>query len=75
MKWWQKALIATAVLIVLDVGLGVVLYQRIHNTSANIKIESIRHDKMDELCGQILGAGLILIWAVAYFKEKKRQNP
>lgn len=74
MKWWQKALIATVVLIVLDAGFAFVMYQHIQNTSANVQIESIRHEKLGEVCGQILGVWLVIIWIWGYLNQKLKKR-
>lgn len=74
MKWWQKAAIATFVLLVLDGCLALVIFHRIHNTSSNVRVESFRHEKLGHSCGQILGVGMIAVWFLAYFNEKKRRT-
>lgn len=71
MKWWIKALTAIALLIVLDACYAFVMYRYIHNTSSNVQVESIRHEKLGEVCGLILGSGVVLILASTYFNKRK----
>jgi hypothetical protein len=66
MKWWNKALIATGVLLICVGALGFVLHRQITKSPANNQIEDNRDDKLGTLCGEIFGAGTVVAWLVAY---------
>jgi hypothetical protein len=66
MKWWKKALIATGVLLICVGALGFVLHRQIVRSSPNSQIEDNRDDKLGTICGEIFGAGMVIVWVVAY---------
>jgi uncharacterized YccA/Bax inhibitor family protein len=72
MKWWKKALIGTGILLVVVAGFAFVSYQQILKTSANAQITDARNDKLGTLCGEITGAGMVVIWVVAYRRRNKQ---
>ena len=74
MKWWQRALLISIVFILLDIGLAVYLFQLVLQTSSSTQSTALRHEKMGEICGQILAGGLIFIWFLAYFSDKARKR-
>ena len=71
MKWWKKALIWTGILVAAVAALAFFLDRQVRESSPDPKIREIRDEKMSNLCGQIFGAGLVIIWVVAY-KTKDR---
>lgn len=72
MKWWKKALISTSILLVIVAGIAFVLHQQIVKTSANAQIVEARDDKLATLCGEITGAGMVIIWVVTYRRRNKQ---
>jgi hypothetical protein len=71
MKWWKKAMIGSSILFVVVAGFAFASHQTIVKTSANAQIEDARNDKLGTLCGEIIGAGMVIIWVVAYRKRDK----
>jgi len=69
MQWWKKALIGTGILLVIVAGIALVQHQQIAKTSANAQEEEARDNKLGTLCGEITGAGAVIIWIVAYRKR------
>ena len=74
MNWWKKALIGTGILLILVAGLGFAVHLHIQRTSANTQIADKRDDAMGSVCGQISGAGMVVIWIVAY-KRRAKHDP
>lgn len=72
MQRWKKALIWTGILLAIVAGIAFVQYKQIVKTSENAQIEGARNDKLGTLCGEITGAGIIIIWVVAYRKRSKQ---
>ena len=72
MKWWKKGLIGTGILLILVAIFAFVLFQQIHQTSANSQIEDMRVDKLATLCGEIVGAGIVVVWFF-FFKGKDKK--
>lgn len=73
MKWWKKALIGTGILCIMVAVFAFILFRQIHQTSADRKIEDMRVDKLATLCGEIIGAGTVVIWVFSY-KGKTKYN-
>jgi uncharacterized protein YjeT (DUF2065 family) len=71
MKWWKKALIGTGILFVIVAGLAFVLHRQSIKTSANAQIQDAKDDKLGTLCGEITGAGTVIIWVVAYRRRNQ----
>jgi hypothetical protein len=71
MTWWKKALIGTGILLVIVSGFAFVQHQQIVKTSANAQEEETRDNKLGTLCGEITGAGSVIIWVVAYRKRSR----
>jgi uncharacterized membrane protein len=74
MKWWKKALIGTVVLFIVVAGIAFIMFQQIHKTSADAQIEDIRDNKMGSFCGEIFGAGAVVIWFVSYKQRNKNDG-
>jgi hypothetical protein len=72
MKWWKKALIGTGILLVIVAGFAFISHQQIVKTSANAQIVDARDDKLGTTCGEITGAGIVIIWVVAYRRRNKQ---
>jgi hypothetical protein len=70
MKWWKKALIYTGILFIIVACLAFTLHRQIIQTSANAQTVDARDDKLGTLCGEISGAGIVIIWVIAYRKSK-----
>jgi hypothetical protein len=72
MQRWKKVLIGTGIVLVIVAGVAFVQHQQIVKTSANAQEEEIRDNKLGTLCGEITGAGAVIIWVVAYRKRNKQ---
>lgn len=72
MRWWKKSLALTIILLVAIVGFVFVMHQQIVKTSPTTQIADMRDDKMGNLCGEVFGAGAVIIWFVCY-KTRNRQ--
>ena len=72
MNWLKKALILTIILLIAAVSFTVVMHQQIVRTSVSTQIADMRDDKLGTLCGEVFGAGAVIIWFVCY---KTRSKP
>jgi hypothetical protein len=66
MQRWKKVLIGSSIVLVIVAGVAFVQHQQIVKTSANAQEEEARDNKLGTLCGEITGAGAVIIWVVAY---------
>ena len=71
MIWWKKALLATAILLVVTGAVGFVLHQKIVGDSTNTTVEEAKDNKLATFCGEIAGAGVVVIWIIAYRSRSK----
>ena len=71
MQWWKKALAATIMLLIVVAGVAFVLRQHNVTTPENAEIVAASNDKLGTLCGEITGAGAVIIWIVAYRGRRK----
>lgn len=71
MKWWKKALIGTGILLFIVVGFAFASHQQIVKTSTSDQVEEAKDNKLGTTCGEITGAGTVLIWVLAYRTRKK----
>lgn len=62
---------ATCVLLMIVAGVAYVQYRQIIKASANTQIEEIKDNQLGTLCGEITGAGIIIVWVVAYRRRSK----
>jgi hypothetical protein len=71
MAWWKKALIATVFLMVLDAAFAVAVHRHNQHISTSAEVLEARDDRLGRACGQILGFGTAIIWAVAVLRRKQ----
>ena len=71
--WWQKALLASIVLLILNAVVSLALYNyRTKNIPVSPREQSILDEKLGNLSGTWFGIGLVVIWYVAYSKKPKQ---
>lgn len=67
MKWWKRALIVWIIFTVLVIGAGIY----ITDVYLAGKITDKQDEAISEVCGQVVGVGSIVIWAVAFVSRKQ----
>jgi hypothetical protein len=72
MKWWKTALIGTGILLVIVAGIAFAKHQQIVKTVTSPQEEETRDNALGTVCGEITGAGIVIIWVVAYRKRNKQ---
>jgi hypothetical protein len=49
-----------------------VMHQQIVKTSTDAQIETARDDNLGTLCGEIVGAGMVVVWFFAYGRRNRQ---
>src|SRR2546423_12142955 len=75
MRWWKFGIYGSVawVLVVIAAAGGLLWYVSSHPIGP--KVDEAREEKVGELAGVLLGAGLVAIWAYAYIRHMIRGLP
>jgi len=68
-KWWKKAVIGSFMLLLMVGVIGFLMHQRIVQNSFGVSREAY-DEKLETRCGEIVGAGMVLIWVTSYKSRK-----